>query len=283
VTHTESHALLAAGAALDDLEPAELDDLAALLTACPACARLETELDIVMADLALATPERVPPPDLLAGIRAAIAASPAIPASRAAEGITAVPRAPVAGLASVVRSATPSAVVGAPLLFIRRPVVAGLALAAALAIVAVGLGVRTASLGSDLEGSRAEVATLRTTLADQGAVMAVAMDPRHVTASLAAQPLAPAAVANVVYVPGTSESWIVASDLPPTPAGRAYQLWWADATGVHPLATASYAGSGAFMADLGVDLSTAAAVMITLEPAGGSTGQPGPEVVFGKL
>ena len=74
MTHTESHALLAAGAALDDLEPAEHNELDALLTDCPACARLETELDLVMADLALATPARLPPPGLLAGIRAAISA-----------------------------------------------------------------------------------------------------------------------------------------------------------------------------------------------------------------
>jgi hypothetical protein len=37
------------------------------------------------------------------------------------------------------------------------------------------------------------------------------------------------------------------------------------------------------MAPVGVDLAHSAAVMVTLEPSGGATGAPGPQVVFGEL
>jgi hypothetical protein len=86
-----------------------------------------------------------------------------------------------------------------------------------------------------------------------------------------------------MFVPGTSRAYLVAEGLPATPSGQGYQLWYADAAGVHPLQTVSFDGNGAFVAPLGVDLSTAAAVMVTLENAGGATGDPGPQVVFGQL
>ena len=65
-------ALLAAGAALDDLTPAERAAYDAHRAGCPACRHLETELAGILADLALAAPGRVPPPSVLAGIRQAI-------------------------------------------------------------------------------------------------------------------------------------------------------------------------------------------------------------------
>ncbi|MEI7745489.1 MAG: hypothetical protein WCK58_17265, partial [Chloroflexota bacterium] len=67
------------------------------------------------------------------------------------------------------------------------------------------------------------------------------------------------------------------------PAGAAYQLWYADAQGVHGLQAVAYDGIGAFIAPLGVDLAAGTAVMVTLEPAGGATGEPGPQAVFGAL
>jgi hypothetical protein len=165
----------------------------------------------------------------------------------------------------------------------RRPVYAALGLAAVFAAAAVGLGVRTLGLQDELDGSAAQVAQLRTQVAAQGGVMAASVNPRHVTVALHAEELAPNATAMVVFVPGTDRSYLVADNLPATPSGHGYQLWWADAAGVHPLQTVAYDGNGAFVAPLDVDLATGTAVMITLEESGGAQGEPGPQVIFGEL
>ena len=48
-------------------------------------------------------------------------------------------------------------------------------------------------------------------------------------------------------------------------------------------ARSAYDGRGPFVAPFGVDLADGAAAMVTLEPMGGATGEPGPQVVFGEL
>jgi hypothetical protein len=113
--------------------------------------------------------------------------------------------------------------------------------------------------------------------------MAAAVDPAHVTVALESEPLAAGASAVVVFVPGTDSSWLVARDLPATPSGHGYQLWYADEAGVHPLQTVPYDGTGTFVAPLEVDLATSTAVMLTLEESGGAQGEPGPQVVFGEI
>ena len=76
---------------------------------------------------------------------------------------------------------------------------------------------------------------------------------------------------------------MVARGLPATPPGTGYQLWYADEAGVHGLQTVAFDGHAAFVASFDVDLATSDAVMLTLEPAGGAIGDPGPQVVFGEL
>jgi hypothetical protein len=164
---------------------------------------------------------------------------------------------------------------------------AGLATAAALAVVAVGLGVRSVQLSEQVLVTQAAADTAEAALADRTATlsgaMAVALDPGHVTASLHAEPVAPAASAVVVYRPGTADAYLMATDLPATGDGQVYQLWVADADGVHGLGTFHHDGLGAFVAPFDHDLAGAAAAMVTLEPEGGAIGEPGPQVVFGEL
>ena len=76
---------------------------------------------------------------------------------------------------------------------------------------------------------------------------------------------------------------MMAADLPASPAGTVYQLWSADVAGVHALTTFTCDGRHACLAPFGVDLAPATATMITLEPAGGAQGEPGPQVAFGEL
>jgi anti-sigma-K factor RskA len=111
----------------------------------------------------------------------------------------------------------------------------------------------------------------------------VAADPAHETCILRSEPLAAGASAICVYRPGSLESYLMASALPATPDGMVYQLWYADEAGVHALGTFAYDGHGAFVAPFTIDLASASAVMVTLEPVGGATNEPGPEVVFGEL
>ena len=285
----QSEHLLAAGAALEDLEP---DEAAAWLThreGCTECRDLESELTLVLEDLALVVPERVPPPYLLEAVRRSIGAADSAPAAHAIPAARADPAARAEFASQGIGPGTAPASLDearrrrAAGRGFRRPSLALVGLAAAFAIAAAGFGARSLALQGDLDRAGTAVAALEARLAGSGAVMAAAMDPGHVTVALHAEPLAPAAAAMVTYVPGTSRAYLVADQLPATPAGHGYQLWYADAAGVHPLQTVPFDGDGAFVAPLDVDLSGAAAVMITLEDEGGAAGEPGPQVIFGEI
>lgn len=280
MTHDASQHLLAAGAVLDDLAPDEAAAYEAHRATCGECRRLELELDHVLADLSLVVPERMPPPDLLGGIRRAIAAEPVGAPPASSPLLASVPLATPADPSAARRPA-------APVVPLRRasrgPAIASLALAAGLGVVALGLGARGVSLQQDLDTATERVASLESTLAGSGGAMTVAMDPAHVTVALHGDALAPAAEAAVVFIPGAEASYLVARNLPATPTGHGYQLWYADAAGVHPLQTVSFDGRGTFVAPIGVDLADGVAVMLTLEADGGAQGEPGPQVVFGEL
>lgn len=275
--HSEAARLLAAGAALEDLAADEWREYDAHRRACADCVRLEVELDHVVAALAMAAPERMPPPDLAAGIRRAIAADGRADDAASDPGRRDAPSTAVPERAEVVpvppRAGRPN----------RRPALAAVGLAATLALVAVGLGARSVALSNELGSARAELAQLQEALGHQGAAMAVAVNPAHHTARLHAEPSVPGATAFVVYVPGSDDAWLVAHGLPPTPDGHAYRLWFADAAGVHGLGSFTYDGRGAFVAPFSVDLAAGSAAMVTLEPLGGAPGEPGPQVVFGEL
>ena len=282
--HREAEQLLVAGAALDDLDPTERTAYESHRAGCGECAVLEDELGIVLADLALIVPERMPPPDLFAGIRLAIDAEDARAGRRRSGTGPLPPTGPAPFVPAPVATPAPASVTSlASVRAARRPVYAAIGLAAVLGLVAVGLGVRTVGLQEELDQSVAQVSALRSAMQGQGAVMAAAMNPQHVTVALESEPLAAGANAVVMFVPGTASAYLVAQDLPATPSGHGYQLWYADEAGVHPLQTVPYDGNGAFVAPLEVDLTSSTAVMLTLEETGGAQGEPGPQVIFGEL
>lgn len=310
---------LAAGAALDDLDPAERATLDAHLDACEPCRVEARALFDVSGILALAAPVRQPPASLRGDVLAAIAASerrpaaipalahagtPATISSAAAVSlpVSALPS-PSAGDASAARRAeADAAVVDIEALRReragwRRLSFAGLAAAAVLAVAVVGLGAANGSLRSDLAATQrerdavtaqaaaaaAERDAAAARLAATDGAMSVVLAPDHATAALTPDDIAAGAHVYVVYRPGTTEAWLMAGDLPATPHDRVYQLWWADERGAHALATFSCDGSSPCVAPFGVDLGAATATMITLEPEGGATGTPGPQVAFGEL
>ncbi len=274
--HDDAQRMLTAGAALDDLAADERAPYEAHRDSCDECRQLERELRRVMADLSLVVPERMPPPELMLGIRRALAAEEAMGGPQ--------PIAIMRGLpATRDETGTPPANVIAMRRARRVPAFASLALAAALGVIAIGLGARALSLQQDLDMTAAQVASLESALAARGDAVTVALNPSHVTVALHGDALAPEAEAAVVFIPGQDAAYLVARNLPATPVGHGYQLWYADAAGVHPLQTVAYDGNGPFVAPIGIDLADSAAVMITLEESGGATGDPGPQVVFGEL
>lgn len=252
---------LAAGAALDDLDGGERHEFERHLATCAPCRRLSAELDDVVGELALAAPLLYPPADLRGSVMAALR-------EPAGSRLTLVPDAP-----SGARGETMG----------RIARWGGLAAAAVFAIVAVGLAAQNRSLDEQVAAANAALADAQVQLLARQAAVAVAAAPGTVTVALRAEPVAPAANAVVMFRPGTTEAYLVANDLPATPAGQVYQLWFADADGVHALGTFHHDGDGPFVAPFGVDLASSAAAMVTLEPEGGAVGDPGPQVIFGEF
>jgi hypothetical protein len=301
---------LVAGAALGDLDPTERERYRRHHSGCAECRRLERELSEITADLSLAVPQRRPPASLAKDVLAAIAAVPrtdGVAGKGATGATTTLPmRPPLASLPGGRRGEVDTtrrhpAVGGSAdagtdaeivrlhreASHLRRLGSAALAAVAVLAIAVTGLAMQVSGSSADLTAARAVADRAETDLATRtaamSAAMAVALDPAHRTAPLHGEPVAPAADAVVVYRPGTEDAFLVATDLPPTPAGHVYQLWVADGSGVHGLGTYGFDGQGAFVAPIGWDLTRASAAMVTLEADGGARGEPGPEVVFGEL
>lgn len=266
---------LAAGAVLDDLDQRERLAFETHRLSCPSCRSLVDDLLAVAADLALVSPPRQPPSGLRDAVMAAVVGSAVgAPGVAVAEADPSPDRrSPLVDIAGLRRETRRLRLLNA----------VSLAAAAVLAIAAFGLAVRTTDLSEELAASRQAASVAAERLEYQSAAMAVAVDPAHETCTLHSEPIAAGASAVCVYRPGSAESYLMASALPPTPDGMVYQLWYADETGVHALGTYAYDGHGAFVAPFTVDLAAAAAVMVTLEPEGGAVGEPGPEVVFGEL
>jgi Anti-sigma-K factor rskA, C-terminal len=269
---------LAAGAALDDLEPAERRELDTHLVGCETCRRLALELDDVVGELALVAPTMHAPAALRGQVLAALREPSRPTLSLVTGGAASSEAADLAGPSGVPMRSSGFGGVGASALRWT-----GRLAAAAVVVVVLGLGVQGRQLSDELASTRRSLADAQVALQARQAAVAVAADPSHVTIPLVAEPAAPAAHAVVMYRPGTTDAYLMATDLPPTPPGKVYQLWYADASGVHPLDTFAFDGAGPFVAPFGVDLASSAAAMVTLEPTGGAHGEPGPQVVFGEF
>lgn len=288
---------LAAGSALDDLDDAERASLDAHLASCSPCREEARELVDTAGLLTYAVPARRPPGALRGSVLAAVTALEGRPvgipaATLAYAGATptvdALPAATAPSLPSAPSATTTPEIVDLETLRrersrFRRLSLAGLAAAAVLAIAVGALGTTAVDLGNQLARATTERDVAVAQLARTDQAMAVVLAPDHATAQLTTEPMAAQASVYVVYRPGTTEAWLMAGNLPEPPAGQVYQLWSADAAGVHALTTFSCSASGSCLAPFGVDLADATATMVTLEPAGGSQGEPGPQVAFGEL
>lgn len=269
---------LAAGAALEDLEAAESTELSAHLAICAPCRREAGHLADVAGLIALAAPPRRPPAAMKRSVLAAVATADPADHPAAPRRLWPVPDAIAAPLQPAA-----AAVSRPPAVRWRTAAVLGVAATVVLGIATGALIVQNRDLDQRLAATAAERDAAVGRLAANTAAMGVVLAPDHATAVLHPESLAPAAVAYVVYRPGVNDAWLMATGMPATPAGSVYELWAADATGVHAGPTFTCTGTGPCLASFGMDLAGKTAAMVTLEPAGGAVSQPGPQVAFGQL
>lgn len=274
---------LTAGRALGDLEPAEQQAVDAHLRQCASCRALTRDLDGVLTELSYAAPPRPVPASLGPSIMAAIRSEAATTMRPAAM--------PAAGSGSTGVAAPRPSTRSEPVLpeVIRpdrfrgwgRALGIGLAAAAALAIVV--LGAEVLALRDQVDSANLLARGYADQLSARDTAMQVVADPAHASAWLAPSTGDVTASALMVWVPGSTQTYLVADGLPATPEGQDYQFWYADDAGVHAGITFDYDGSGMLIMPVEVDLSGAKAAMLTIEEDGGAQGGPSKDIVFGEL
>ena len=229
------------------LDPTELDEFEAHLEVCPTCSREVLEFCETAAELSLLAPQSAPPPLLRESIMTTISqVRPLPPLEHQSPPAEVVPQprravvpAPVDELA-VRRLA-------------RRSRFLSLAVAAAL-VVALALGGWGFSQSQGRQAQIAEAA-LETQLYTAPDVKIVAT-----TASNGAQ-------VSFVSSRSLNKALFVAKDLPPTEAGKRYQLW--TLKGTHPRADALLDGGTRHQWFSG-SVADSTALAVTIEPATGS-------------
>jgi anti-sigma-K factor RskA len=248
---------LAAAYALGGLDGADRARFEALLRTgdAEALAALR-DFEGTLTDLAAVTPE-APPPAVKAALMERIAAAP--PAARA--GARPLPRRG--------RAIWPAVLSGA--------------MAAGIAAIVVGWSVsstyekRLDALANDAEQLKAE-------LRSQQTVIAILRDPATQVVALAGQASAPTARARMMWHEKAGGVF-VATGLPATPAGKAYQLW-AIAGSNAPVSAGVFNVDASGVGSLSVrplpGVSTVNAFAVTLEPAGGLPAPSGEMYLLGK-
>ena len=245
------------------LTPDERAEVEAHVAGCPACAGELRSLMPVAGALARAVPQRTPPAALRARVLDAVGVHEPRAATDRAE-----------------RSS------GRTWLDPRvwLPAAALVALAAGTAIYAARLQNRLGELESGLAEATSRAAAAQRAVIDAQRVadeaqfaMAVLAAPDLARIDLAGQPAAPRASARALWSRRRGMVF-AASDLPPLPAGRVYQVWVITAAG--PISAGLLepdpSGAGLRMFNTPPDIPPPTAVAVTLEQAGGA---PAPTVM----
>ena len=255
-----------AGRALGDLDVAEQRAVDAHLRSCGVCRSLTRDLDGVLTELAFVASPRPVPAGLGPSIMSAIHREATVP-------VRSVGRSRSAPLVGAVLRPVRFAGLG-------RAIGVGLAAAAVLAIAV--LGSQVVDLRDQLGRAQLVARDTADALAARNVAMQVVADPSHASAWLSPSSSEVVTGALMVYVPGSTDAFLVAAGLPATPDGRVYQFWYADVGGVHGGVTFHHDGEGVLVIPVQVDLGGAQAAMLTIEADGGAAA-PSQDVVFGEL
>lgn len=226
--YKELLALEAAGA----VDPSERSALDAHLSSCAECRRELTELRDAAAALVYTVAPVEPPAALRAGVLSQIKELKA----RGAVAEAAPAAGPPVNLKEEARRLVRQ--LGLWDIFRARPALgfgaaAGLVLVAALGVLSLSLWGRAyelqaevARLAERLSASEAELARGRGELARVQEVNDLLLAPGAGRADLSGTKSAPQAHALVAFDRASGRALLVAYDLPPAPAGKAYQLWF---------------------------------------------------------
>jgi anti-sigma-K factor RskA len=166
---------------------------------------------------------------------------------------------------------------------VSRPAVLFGALAASVAIFALGVSLfvlwqrndelrrEVAQLSSQLSEARGRLDATNTELARARFESELLAAPDSHTAQLSGTEMARSARARLTFNETTGEAMLVASRLPPAPAGKAYQLWYIAAGKPLPgsVFTPDPSGRGRMRSSIPPEGRRAEVFAITLEPEGG--------------
>ncbi len=207
--------------------------------------------------LAYGTPAQTPPPELKAGIMAAIANTRQVPPSAVVRDLA------TAGH-SAERSTARPRLSGAP----HRRWTQALAAAAALLLVAgVGLGGWAVGQGSDRQGLEQQLAATQAQQVQQAAMLAIMAAP---DAKISTAKVGAGTVVTVASSGQANQAAILVKDMPAAPAGKSYELWFISAQGAVPAGLMATSDAAASVQLLEGPLDGATHIGITVEPAGGS-------------
>jgi anti-sigma-K factor RskA len=193
-------------------------------------------------------------------------------AGLATESAETPPPAVRAALMERIAAEAPPGVVARPLRSRRAlwPVVWGAVMAAGLAAVAVGLSV-SASYEKRLAVLARESAALKADISREQQIIAMLRDPATQIVSLSGLQPAPSARARMIWNEQAG-GLLIAAGMPPTPAGKTYQLW--AIVGKNPPVSAGVfsvdtKGAGSLRVAPLSGVGKVDVFAVTLEPAGG--------------
>jgi len=164
--------------------------------------------------------------------------------------------------------------------------IVGWAVAAAMALVVIGLLERNSSLGRDLASLRVRFSDQQSRLQQANEIVATLLDPEATKVEMVAAGSKLQPRGKAIYQRRSRSLIFFASNLPPLPAEKVYELWLFPANGGAPLPAGLFKPDAHGSATVvnpplpeGVEAKNFA---VTLEPESGSHEAPrGPAVIVG--
>ncbi len=275
--------------AMQALSADEMDAVAAVLRESPEARQELARMRGDLALLSLSSEQQQPPAEAFDRLKARMAQerqSAVAPASAQRQ----VGPAPMAAGSVVASEASADKATSDTLVEMPRrskwSIVTPWAIAAALAIATIILGVRASSLNDALSDVTRQVANLSSKASRAQQVLEVLNAPnaQRVTLTIAKTP--PEPNAHTVYLPERGALVMQASNMKQVPVGKAYELWVIPANGSAPVPAGTFSPDAQGFASLVLPkLPTGVAAKafgITIENAGGATTPTAPILLSGE-
>ncbi|HEY0376034.1 MAG TPA: anti-sigma factor [Pyrinomonadaceae bacterium] len=286
--HEEYKEMLAAQA-LDALEPAEARELAEHLAACDECGAELAAWQDTASSLTYAAPLAEPSSDLRSRILAGVRADGARGLAAKDEAVESGSRKTSRAKPKVVPFARPERNRWSTAMKVG-------ALAASVALVSMAAALvllwnRYNAVRQELtqvtdrwELAQGELQREREQFTRQQEAIALITSPNASMTALAGTDVATRAHGKFVYDRSTGRAMLMAYDLPPAPAGKAYQLWFI-AEGKPPMPGRVFntdsAGHAEMSEQLPAEARAAKVFAVTLEPSGGVAAPTGAKYLLG--